>query len=207
MTFGSAIPILAWACLAVAHAENPNRPVAKPPAQPAQTPKSERPAQGAKPNKNDPNLPKKKDTNFATAENLAKLLKLSPDQRTKALASLPPARRQQIEKRIEDYQKMPEMERARQLDRLRRMQGLPPQRQAQVRSSVAKLQALPAPRHSVVQRQINQMRPLTDVDRSALMNSEEFRSKFTPAEQQIIADICLVTPQELTARKERPRPQ
>jgi hypothetical protein len=138
MTFGSAIPILALACLAVARAENPNRPAAKVP--PPQTPKSERQA-AAKPNKNDPNQPKRKDA------------------------------------------------------------------KAQVRASVTKLQALPAPRHAIVQRQINQMRPMTDVDRSALMNSEEFRSKFTPAEQQIIADISLVTPQELTARKERPRPQ
>ena len=75
------------------------------------------------------------------------------------------------------------------------MQSLPPQKQQQVRASVQKLTALPQPRHRMVQRQINQMKVLSDADRRALMNSEEFRSKFTPSEQQIIEDICLVTPQ------------
>jgi len=130
-----------------------------------------------------------------SAENLSRLLKLSPEQRNKALSSLPPVRRAQIEKRLNDYQQMPEPQRARALERLRRMQSLPPQKQQQVRASSKMFLELPEPRHKLVQRQIGQLRPLSDADRRALMNSDEFRSKFTPSEQQMIEDICLVTPQ------------
>jgi hypothetical protein len=194
MKVGLAIPVLAVGCLAGADAEKLNRNAAKAPMPPAQVQtRPDHPQKGNVKQNGKPNA--KQDANFGSAETLIKLLKLSPEQRNKALAPLPPARRQQIEKRLDVYQKMPEVERARALDRLKRMQSLPPQRQQQVRASVTRLQALPAPRHAVVQRQLNQLRILSDVDRSALMNSEEFRSKFTPAEQQIIADICLVTPQ------------
>jgi hypothetical protein len=186
MKLGAAIPVVAVACLTVADAENANRPAAKPPANHAQAARPERPAKQNQ---------RKREPNPGSAENLEKLLKLSPDQRNRALASLPTARRDRIEKSLEVYQKMPESDRSKALDRLRRMQSLPPQRQQQVRASVTKLKTLPPPRHIVVQRQLAQMRSLSDADRSALMNSEEFRSKFTPAEQQIIADICLVTPQ------------
>jgi len=135
------------------------------------------------------------ETGPGSAENLSKLLKLSPEQRNKALSALPPDRRAMIEKRLDDYQQMPEPQRARALERLRRMQSLPQQKQNQVRASTKKFVELPQPRHGLVQKQLNQLRPLADDDRRALMNSEEFRSKFTPAEQQMIEDIALVTPQ------------
>lgn len=197
MRLGVAIPFVAAVCITAADAENPNRPAAKPPAPTPQV-RADRPANPKKEEKREARREAKqegkRENNPGSAEYLAKLLKLDSDQRTKALASLPPARRKIIEKKIDEYQKMPEVERARNLDRLRRMQSLPPQRQAQVRQSLQKRQGLPPQRLQVVQRQINQMRSLSDVDRDAVMNSEEFRSKFTPAEQQIIADICLVTP-------------
>ena len=127
---------------------------------------------------------------------MAKLLKLTPEQRNKALSALPPARRAQIERRLNDYLKMTAQQRARELDKLRRMQSLPPQKQNQVRASVKRFAELPQPRHRVVRVQLDQLRPLSDADRRGddeqLMS---FASKFTPSEQQMIEDICLVTPQ------------
>jgi hypothetical protein len=189
MKLTAAIPVLVAACLAGdALAQHANRPAAKPPA-------STRPLRPEHPpQKSEPTGEPRGERGPGAAENLAKLLQLSPEQRNKALSSLPPARRTQIEKRLNDYQQMPEPQRARALDRLRRMQSLPPQKQQHVRASVQKLTALPEPRHKLVQRQINQLRPLSDADRLAMMNTEEFRSKYTPAEQQMIEDICLVTP-------------
>jgi len=185
------LPILAAVCLAVdTHAQHVNRPAAKPPASRPQRPdRPERPAPKAEPKGRPAVGP-------GSAENLSKLLKLSPDQRTKALSSLPPARRTQIEKRLNDIQKMPAPEQANALEHLRRMQSLPSQKQQQVRASLRKLAELPQPRQGMVRRQIKQMRALSDVDRRALMNTEEFRSKFTPAEQQMVEDISLVTPQQ-----------
>ena len=128
----------------------------------------------------------------ASPQNLEKLLKLTPNERTKALSSLPPARREQILAKLNDYQKIPPQRRARNLERLQRLQPLPPHKQAQVRASINRFATLPPPRHQFMQKQLNQMQGLSDSDRRALMNSEEFRSKFTPSEQQMIEDISLI---------------
>ena len=194
MTLHVAIPVLAVFCLAddlSARAQHAAKTAAPRPAAAAN--RSDRTAT-AKVDRQIQKQERRAGSGPGSAEHLAKLLTLSPDQRKKALGSLPPDRRTQIEKRLNDYQNMPEPERAKALDRLRRMQSLPPQKQVQVRASVRHLTELAPPRHALVQRQINQLKPLSDDDRSALVNSEEFRSKFTPAEQQIIADIALVTP-------------
>ena len=191
MTVRAAIPILAAICLVnAAEAQKPNKgaPVAKPPAEPQHIPSAPTPP---------PNRPRPAAQGGpGSAENLDRLLKLSPEQRKKYLSALPPARRAQIEKRLSDYEKMPEPERTRTLEKLRLMQKLPPQKQSQVRASLKRFPELPEQRHKLVKRQINQLTPLSEVDRRAMMNTEEFRNKFTPAEQQMIEDICLVTPQE-----------
>ena len=187
MKLTSAIPVFAAFCLAYdVSGQHVNRPPAKPPAARPQRP--ERPPEKEKMAANQENNP-------GSVENLRKLLKMTPDQRNKALGALKPARRTQIEQRLNDYQKMPPEQLARALDRLNRMQSLSPQKQQQVRQATAQFNALPQPRHALVNRQLNQMRPLADADRRAVMNSEEFRSKFTPAEQQMIEDLSLVTPQ------------
>ncbi|HEY3837574.1 MAG TPA: DUF3106 domain-containing protein [Bryobacteraceae bacterium] len=185
-----AIPVVAALCLAgEADAQHANKPAAKPPAaRPAPPPPAPR-LQG--PQENRP----------GSAEYMAKLLKLPEDQRNKALSGLPPARRTQIEQRLNDYLKKPADERARELEHLRRMQSLPPQKQNQVRASIRNLAALPQPRQKLVRVQINQLRPLSDADRRALMNTEEFRSRFTPSEQQMIEDISLVTPRTEVASR------
>lgn len=184
----ASIPFLVAIYLATAaQAQHVAKPAPKPPAAGPQ--RTSPPPQANRPRPAGENGP-------GSAENLAKLLKLSPEQRNKYLSALPPARRAMIEKRLNDYQKMPEPDRVRALERLRRMQSLPPQKQNQVRASSKKFLELPQPRRGLVNREINQLRPLSDIDRRAMMNTEEFRSKFTPAEQQMIDDICLVTPQE-----------
>jgi hypothetical protein len=181
-----AIPVIAAVCLvSAADAQKVTKPpAAHAPAAHAQRPETPPP----KPRQDTP------EGGPASPQNLEKLLKLSPEQRDKALSSLPPGRRNQILAKLENYQKVPPQQRARELDRLQRLQTLPPQKRSQVRASLQKLQTIPQPRHQQIQRQINQLRDLPDSDRRALMNSEEFRSKFTPSEQQMIEDIMVITP-------------
>ncbi len=136
--------------------------------------------------------PQKKVSESASPEYLERLLKLTPEQRNKALSSLPSPRRTQILAKLDNYQKIPPKQRAKLLDQYQRMQKLPPQKRAEVRAALQKFKDMPDPRHKQIQTQINQMSNLSDADRSALMNSEEFRSKYTPAEQQMIGNISLL---------------
>jgi hypothetical protein len=180
-----AIPVLAAVCLvSAAGAQKATK-------QPAHSPVAAKVQPDVRPPKPPQDL---REGGPASPQNLEKLLKLTPEQRDKALSSLPPARRTQILAKLENYQKIPPQQRARELDRLQRLQTLPPQKRAQVRASLQKLQGVPQPRHQQIQKQINQLKVLPDSDRRALMNSEEFRSKFTPSEQQMIEDILVITP-------------
>jgi phage-related protein len=184
MRLSAAIPVIALVCLSSpAGAQK----VTRPPKAPAEA----HPNVSAKPlppsaSKKSPEAPS------ASPQYLDRLLKLTPEQRNKALGSLPPQRRALILSKLEDYQKLPPELRQRELDRLQRLQQLPPQKRAQVRNSLRQFQAVPQPRHRQMQQQINQLAALPEPDRRALMNSEEFRSKYTPAEQQIIEDVSLL---------------
>jgi len=199
-----AIPIFVAVCLcgsmvAQQHAKTPSAVAAKPSAPRPQQQQPQHPNSQAQ--KNGPRANGKaasgETIQAGTPVGLERLIKLTPDQRNRALASLPPARREKIEQQLADYQRMKPEERAKVLDRYNRMQALPPLKQRQVRASMQQFAALPQPRKALVGKQINMMKGLSESDRRTLMNSEEFRSKFTASEQQMIEDIALVTPQEL----------
>jgi len=180
----AAIPVFAVVCLvSTASAQK----VTKPP-KVAAAPAPHAPTIGSPPKQVEPpEAP-------ASPQYLDKLLKLTPEQRKKALSALPPARRANIERKLNDYQKLSPEQRAKDLDRFQRMHNLPPQKMAQVRASLKRYTELPPDRHRLVYNQIEKMKPLSAPDRRALMNSEEFRNKFTPSEQQMLEDISLVTP-------------
>ena len=185
-----AISFVAAVCLAGdIQAQHANRPASKAPSTRSQNPSEPRPGMPAAKATVNPEL------RPGSAENLERLLKLSPEERSRALSSLPPLRRAQIEKRLNTFQQMSDPVRARALEHLRRMQSLPPDKQAQVRASAQKLAVMEQPRRRQINRQINQLRPLSDAERRAAMDTDEFRSQFTPEEQQMIENICLVTPQ------------
>ena len=180
-----AIPVIAAVCLiGAADAQKVAKPQ-KTPAAAKPSPVISAPVRGPEP---------KPGGGPASPQNLEKLLKMTPEQRNKALSALPPARRQQVLNKLEQYQKIPPRQRARELDQLQRLQSLPPPKRAQVRASLRKFQEIPEPRHKLIKKQIDQFNGLSDADRRGVMNSEEFRNKFTPAEQEMIKDISLVTP-------------
>lgn len=183
----AAIPVIALVCLVgTASAQK----VTRPPKAPAEAHPNAHP--NAPPKPPAPGQRKQPDAPSASPQYLDRLLRLTPEQRNKALSSLPPPRRAQILAKLEDYQKLSPQQRQRELDLLQRLQQLPPQKRAQVRNSLRQFQTVPHPRHRQIQQQINQMAGLTDADRSALMNSEEFRSKYTPTEQRIIEDLSFL---------------
>jgi mRNA-degrading endonuclease RelE of RelBE toxin-antitoxin system len=189
MNLKTAIPVIAAVYLAShaagqkgGHPQNHTAPAARPPQNPKREPQN---AQSGKLQQAEPP---------GSPAALEKLLNLSPEARNKALSSLPPQRRAQIEQKLDEWQKRPPEQRARELARYQLMHSLPAPTKQQVRASLKQLSELPQPRRALVNQQIRRLAPLSDTDRRALMSSEEFRSKFTPAEQQMIADISLITP-------------
>jgi hypothetical protein len=126
---------------------------------------------------------------------LNKLLKMSPAEREVALSKLPPARRENIEKRIGEIQRLPPAQQNRVMNRLELLNALPPQRANQVRRSAKQFQELPQERKIVLNREMRRMAPLPDEGRRDRMNSEEFRNRYSAKEQQMMQDLMEVQPQ------------
>ena len=126
---------------------------------------------------------------------LERLERMTPDERSKALANLPAQRRQEIEQKLEQFDRLPAEERTRIRNQLERMNRLPPEKQNEVRRSIRQFRELPNDRRLVVRRELDRMAAMQDDARRAHMNTEEFRNRYTPGEQQMIRDLSEILPE------------
>jgi len=129
------------------------------------------------------------------AERIERVLKMSPEEREQFLSSLPPVRRQNVEKQLQDYAKMAPARRNLLMSQVEMLHSLPPQKQAQVTRAIRQFQALPEDRKAVIKREMGQLAPMSDEERRARMNSEEFRNRYSATEQQMMSNLSQVTPQ------------
>lgn len=125
---------------------------------------------------------------------LGQLSRMTPEERERALAAFPPARRAQIEQRIRNFEKLPPAAQARTLDRLARLNSLPPQRQREVRQSMKELQELPPERKTAIQQEMRRLTNMPNERREVRMSSEDFRSRYSPEEQRMIGNLAEILP-------------
>lgn len=137
----------------------------------------------------------KKQANQQRGEELFdKLERMTPEEREKALGQLPPAQRANIERRIRNFQQLPPAQQQRRLEQLERLNSLPPKEQAQVRRSMNQLKDLPDDRKMAINRERRNMSGMTDGERQAYMSTEQFRSRYSPSEQEMIGNLAKILP-------------
>ena len=111
--------------------------------------------------------------------------RMTPEQRQKALDRLPPERRQKLEQRLDQYNHLtPEMR-----SRLRAFDQLPPEKQNQARRLFRQFGELPPERQAPLRKEFENLRGMSDADRRARMNSDEFRSTYNSHEQRMLGDL------------------
>src|SRR5579863_49979 len=115
---------------------------------------SKRPAQAPRAQNTAPKNAQPKPDNHPGEQLFTRLERMTPEEREKALSQLPPARRAQIEKRIQNFQKLPPAVQERRLDRLELLNSLPPQRQTEIRRSMNQLQSLPDDRKRAINQEL-----------------------------------------------------
>jgi phage-related protein len=130
------------------------------------------------------------------AQLLQRLAAMTPEEREKALANLPPERRENMIRRLENFRSMPPEARERATTELERLSSLPPQRQNQVRRALRQLQALPDDRKAIVGAELERLSAMPEEERRVRMNTEEFRNRYSPAEQQMLGNLSEVLPRE-----------
>ncbi len=120
---------------------------------------------------------------------------MSPAERERELAKLPPERARRIRERIRQYNQMPPQEKQDLRDRYQRFQQLPPEKQQIVRGRIHEFRELSPERQRVVRQAFQELRDLPEAQRRSRLESPEF-GHLTPHERQIVSDVTeyLVVP-------------
>ncbi len=120
--------------------------------------------------------------------------RMSPEERERELAKLPPARARLIRQRIKRYNQMNPQAQQDLRQRYQTFSQLPPDIQQVIRKRLREFRQLPADRHPAVHQEVEKLRLLPEPQRQASMNSDDFRTRFSPQEQQIIRDLSAYLP-------------
>ncbi|MEP7354641.1 MAG: DUF3106 domain-containing protein [Acidobacteriota bacterium] len=103
---------------------------------------------------------------------LERFLQMTPNQRSEALAGLPPVRRKDI------------------LQRVRALELLSDEERQQLRGRYQAFAELPQPRRQAVRGELRNLRQLTPKERITRLNSEEIKQKFSGEELQLLDDVA-----------------
>jgi hypothetical protein len=99
-----------------------------------------------------------------------RLLNMTPEEREKALARLPPERRAQIEQR------------------LNRLAQLPPEQRAELQQRYQAFQSLPRDRQDAVRLELQSLRALPPRLRQRRLASPGFQREYSPEEQRLLRE-------------------
>jgi hypothetical protein len=120
---------------------------------------------------------------------------LPPDQQEKALQSdtqfqsLPPQRQQQLREQLQRFNSLPPEKQRRVLNRMETWEHLTPQQKDQARQLFSQLQQLPPERRQKLQTAIEDLRAMPPGQRQQVIESEKFKSQFSPQERGLLGGI------------------
>jgi hypothetical protein len=146
----------------------------------------ERPAEPKAPK---PAAKAKGKTNGEAPAPLERWNRMTPEERKQALAKLPPERRRELQQKLQQYRNLPPEQRQQLGERYKAFSQLPPEQQNRARELFRQFNSLPEDRRPVVKQEYEQLRAMPEAERNERMNSEAFRSRYTPAEQQMLRDL------------------
>ena len=118
-----------------------------------------------------------------------RLERMTPEERRRVLDRLPPERKKLVEERLRQFNQLPPEERARLRQSLDRFGRLPPEQQEAARKLFSRFNRLPEDRRKLLAGEFRGLRQMAEAGRRARISSDEFRSRYTQAEQQLLQDL------------------
>jgi Protein of unknown function (DUF3106) len=134
-----------------------------------------------------PNAPRK--LNDPGASVAQRLMQMTPEQRERALEKFPLARQAEIRQRLQRLDNLPPQQQQRMIQQYQMYSSLPPEKQILVRRQIQAFNQLPEERRQALGPELQKLRRMPEDEREAHLASEDFKSKFSPAEQQMLSDI------------------
>ncbi|MGI8741481.1 MAG: DUF3106 domain-containing protein [Bryobacteraceae bacterium] len=121
--------------------------------------------------------------------------RMSPEERQKALAKLPPERAEKLQKQLKEYSQLTPEQQAAAREQLEMFRHLPPERQEALRKAFNKFSHAPADRQQSMRQELNQLRAMSPPDRRERMNAPEFKSRFNRNEQKMLSEMSNLLPE------------
>jgi hypothetical protein len=118
-----------------------------------------------------------------------RMMAMPPGRREQMLERLPPQQQVRLRQALDNFDRLPPAERSRQLGILNMYANLPPEKQAALTRQIQLFNHLPDDRIAVLRPELVKLHRMPESERSDRLASEEFQNKFTPAEQQMLAEI------------------
>jgi len=118
------------------------------------------------------------------------LMRMTPEERERALEKLPLARQAVIRERLEKFDSLSKEEQERRLQLGEIFAGLPPEKQDLVRRQIQAVNQLPDDRRLMVNQAFQRLRRMSEEQRQQVLDSRQFHNRFSPAEQQMISDLA-----------------
>lgn len=119
---------------------------------------------------------------------------MSLGEQQRALRRLPPAQRQQLQQRLDQFNQLPPEQQRTLKDLYNRLHRLPADRQNAVRTAIRKFSLQPADRQNAIREELRGLAALPAEKRSERLASPEFRSKFSSKESDLVRDMAPLLP-------------
>lgn len=123
------------------------------------------------------------------ANQFERLLAMPPEKREQVIEKLPPGQQQRLRTRLAQFDQLPPQQKALRLEMLNRYFALPAERQEAYSRQVQAFNGLEPERRQAVIRELRQLWKLPAEKRQARLGSEDFKTRFSPAELQMLGEI------------------
>lgn len=126
------------------------------------------------------------------ANPVVRLYQATPEQRERVLEKLPPDRQEAMRKHLADYDRLPKEQQQMRLQQAERFDALPIEKRRAIQRQLKALNELPKDRTQAVRQALRRLQIAPEEERARILNSEQFKRRFSSEEQKIILDLSEV---------------
>jgi hypothetical protein len=127
-------------------------------------------------------------------DQLERLRLMSPEQRERFLDRLPPQRRANVERHLQNYIDMTDAQRARLREQYEVFRQLPPEKQQVFRNLFGRFMNQPPARQELMREEFQRLREMSPLERQKRLDSYEFHYRFQPNEREILGRLAMLLP-------------
>lgn len=122
----------------------------------------------------------------------ARLFQATPEERERAIEKLPQAQQERVRNLLKYFDSLPKDQQAIMIRRTERLNALSPEKRRAFQQQMQNMNSLPPDRQQAVRGALRRLQVMPEEQRIKVLNSEQFKSRFSPDEQRMIADLSEV---------------